>query len=393
MKILAVHSAILPDAPKQSQVDHWRIYRPMQELAKHTGWEIEHSPTFIPKFDKYKDKSEFTEEEFQQAYMNLAEYDIIFSSYHADASAFTLLQVLARRAGVQYVMDVDDDVFGINPDNPFWLKMTDDKVYHMQRMIAHNPWIITPSEHLAERFRDRRPGLPKDSVTVIPNYIADVYQAPPFDNGDELVIGYMGGASHYADLHDSGCLEAIQKLMHENKHIRFKIVGMIVDTYLPRGRVTREDGMRGTDFFDKVFPTLAMDISIAPLLPNIFNNGKSNIKWQEMTRAGAVTVASDFGPYKGLKDGVNALLVKQNTPEGWYKALKMLIERPALRKLLLENAQKDVKLNWRLENEGNWQKYQALFQRILKSKEKTNADHRTFQGLSAGQTQQTANKN
>lgn len=383
MKILGVGSAILPNPDKQSQVDHWRIYRPLQELAKHVDWQIEHSPTFIPSFEKYQSKEEFTKEEMEKAFETLSQYDIIFSSYHPDPTAWTMLQVLEKRRGTQFVMDVDDDMFGINPDNPFWLKMTHEKVYWMQRMIANNHWITTPSETLAERFRERRPDFPADTVTAIPNYIADVYQHPPFDNGDKLVIGYMGGASHYADLHDTGVLEAIQKLMHENKNVHFKCVGQLVDTYLPRARVHREDGKRGTMFFDEVFPSLKMDIAVAPLLDNIFNRGKSNIKWQEMTRAGSVVVASDVGPYKDLKDGVNALLVKEHTPEAWYKALKQVVDRPKLRQILLENAQKDVMLNWRLENEGNWKKYKELFERVNESR--TNANHRTVPGLFAGQ--------
>lgn len=379
MKILGVGSAILPDPNKQSQVDHWRILRPLQELAKHTDWEIEHSPTFIPSFDKYASKEEFTSEEMEKAFETLGQYDIIFSSYHPDPTAWTLLQVLEKRKGTQFVMDVDDDMFGINPDNPFWLKMTHEKVYWMQRMIANNHWICTPSAVLGRRFRDRRPDFGPETVEVIPNYIADVYKAPKFDNGDKLVIGYMGGASHYADLHDSGVLEAIQKLMHEYKHIHFKCIGQIVDTYLPKARVHTESGKRGTAFFDEVFPNMHIDIAIAPLLDNIFNQGKSNIKWQEMTRAGAAVVASNVGPYQELLDGHNALLVENNTDD-WYTALKSLVESIDKRKQLVDNATKDVTLKWKLEN--NWQSYKTFFERVVK--EKSSADHRTKLELSAG---------
>lgn len=379
MKILGVGSAILPDPNKQSQVDHWRVLRPLRELAKHVDWDIEHSPTFIPSFEKYASKEEFTSEEMEKAFETLGEYDVIFSSYHPDPTAWTLLQVLEKRKGTQFVMDVDDDMFGINPDNPFWLKMTDEKVYWMQRMIANNHWVTTPSPVLAQRFRDRRPGFGPETVEVIPNFIADVYEHPKFDNGKKLVIGYMGGASHYADLHESGVLQAVQKLMHEYKHIHFKCIGQIVDTYLPKARLHTEGGKRGTMFFEEVFPNMNIDIAVAPLLDNIFNQGKSNIKWQEMTRAHSAVVASNVGPYQELLDGHNALLV-ENNPEAWYTALKSLVDSIDLRHKLVDNATKDVTLNWKLEN--NWQHYKKLFERVVK--EGNHADHRTELGLSVG---------
>jgi glycosyltransferase involved in cell wall biosynthesis len=362
MRILAVGSHVLPNPNMQSQVDHWRIGRPMRELSKHTDWQIDHAPFFIPSYDKNKQKQEFTPEEMQEAYDNLKVYDIIFSSYHPDPTAYTLLKVLRDRENVKFIMDCDDDMFAINPDNPFWLKIEHEQVYWMQRMVADNDYITTPSPILAERFRERRPELPKESVVTIPNYLPDDYAHPGFDNGDKLVIGYMGGSSHYADLHETGVLEAIQQLMHENKKIRFHSVGMFVDTYLPKKRTTFEVGKRGTQFLDDIFPKLNFDIAIAPLCDNLFNEGKSNIKWQEMTRAGSVIAASKFGPYTTLKDGVNAALVKQNTKEDWYNVLKKLIDKPKLRSILLENAQRELKLNWRLEN--HWTAYKDLFEQV-----------------------------
>jgi hypothetical protein len=55
MKILAVHSALIPDTKQQSPVDMWRIYRPMRELAKHVDWTIDHVTGIIPKYPENKD--------------------------------------------------------------------------------------------------------------------------------------------------------------------------------------------------------------------------------------------------------------------------------------------------------------------------------------------------
>jgi len=361
MKILAIHSSLSEDQNKRSAVDMWRIYRPLQELAKHTNWQIDHQPTFIKGIEKYKNANEFTEEELEKAFKTICEYDIVFSSYHADPTAFSMLKVARDRAGTQFIMDVDDDMFSVNPDNPFWVKMTDEKCYWMQCMIRDNDWISTTTEDLARVFRLRRK-RPVNTTFVNPNFITDEYKRKPFKNKD-VVIGYFGGSSHYQDLHETGVAEAIEKLMHENKNLRFKAVGMPLDKYVPRKRYEFVQGKRGDGWIKELHPNLAMDIAIAPLHDNIFNHGKSNIKWQEATRAGAALVASNIGPYSHLKRGV-AKLVDNNT-ESWYKALKELVDSKESRDQMLEIATKELE-NYRLEN--NWTYYKNMFEKVMEAK-------------------------
>lgn len=364
MKILGVNSAILPDHNKQSQVDWWRVHRPLQELKKHVDWQIDEAPSFIVGLNKNMKMEEFTEAEMEKAFKKLCEYDIVFASYHPDPTSYTMLKVARDKAGTQFVMDCDDDMFAINPDNPFWMKMTDEKVYWMQRMIADNDWLTTPSPLLATEFRKRRKQK-ANTLRVIPNYLPKSYYHPPFDNGNDIVIGYMGGSSHYADLHDSGALDAIAQIMHEYKNVRFKSVGMILDKYTPVQRTEFDGGKRGQAFFDEVYPNMKMDIAIGPLLDNIFNRGKSNIKWQEMTRAGAVFVGSNVGPYKSLEDGKTAFLV-ENNQESWYDALKQLVGHKDERVTMLENAQAELEKNWTLEK--NWDKYKTFFEEVYDNK-------------------------
>lgn len=364
MKILAIHSALNKDQNTRSAVDMWRIYRPLKELAKHVDWQIDHQPTFIRGIEKYKDAKEFTEEEMERAFEHICKYDIVFSSYHADPTAYTMLKVAADKAGVQFVMDVDDDMFAVNPDNPFWIKMDDEKCYWMQCMIRDNTWISTTTESLAKVFRDRRTGHHKDTVFVNPNYITDEYKHPPVDNGEWTVIGYFGGSSHYKDLHESGVADALKKLMIENNKVRFRAIGMPLDKYVPRGRYEFVEGKRGDGWVKELFPSLNLDIAIAPLDDNIFNNGKSNIKWQEATRAGAAFVASRLGPYKSLTPDIAVTV--QNDSDAWHRALKRLVDNAEYRKKLVDTATANLTANWRLED--NWANYRNMFEKVMEVK-------------------------
>lgn len=363
MKILGVHSALSKDVNKQSQVDHWRIYRPLRELAKHTDWQIDHQPTFIKDIEKYKKFEDFTEEELQKALEHIMKYDIVFSSYHADPGAYTLLKVANKRAGTRFVMDIDDNIFSVNEDNPFWVKMDDKKAWMLQVMVRENPWICTTTEDLASEFRDRRSKDPdnhkEESTIVIPNYISNDYKAKTVNHKNRIVIGYFGGSSHYTDLHETNVAEALKQIMHDHKNVYFKAVGMPLDKYVPRGRYEFVEGKRGNKWLSEVFPTLDMDIALAPLDNNTFNLGKSDIKWQEATRAGAAVIASDVGPYSKLPKGVVKLT--ENTYTSWYLSLKKMVEDVSFRNKTLNNAQAELKKR-RLED--NWTKYKEMFEYV-----------------------------
>ena len=371
MRILAVHSIFGDNDKTKSAVDTWRIWRPLRELKKHVDWQIDEQPTLIRGIEKYKDKAEFTEMEMQEAFNNICHYDIVFSSYRADATGYTLLKVAADKAGVQFIMDVDDDMFAINPDNPFWITMNDEKAYWMQCMIRDNTWISTTTKQLADVFIQRRVDHKPESVFINPNFITDDYKHAPLKNKD-IVIGYFGGSSHYADIHETGLTGAITRIMHEYKNVRLKAVGMPFDSYVPKKRYEFVEGKRFNGWVNEIYPNLNMDIALGPLKHDIFNKGKSNIKWQEATRAGALFIASDYGPYKGLK---NALLVKDNTEDDWYNALKKAVDDEEYRRETVKMAQQELEQDWRLESQ--WKVYKAMFEKV---KEYKDANNKTIKG-------------
>lgn len=366
MRILVIHSNFHADQSKHSAVDDWRLVRPMKELQKHVDWQIDYRPSLIPQVEQYKDKTEFTQEEMERAFEDVSSYDIVFSSYQANPTMYTLLKVAADRTGTQYIMDVDDDMFAINPDNPVWTRMTDEKIYWMQCMIRDNSWISTTTEALAKVFRDRRKGLTKQSVFVNPNFITDDYKHPGFDNKGKLVIGYFGGSAHYKDVHDSGMLPALQRIMHEHKNVYFKSVGMIIDGYLPKARMEVVDGKKGSGWLGETYPSLNFDIALGPILDNIFNNGKSNIKWQESTRAGSVFVCSSIGPYRSLLPGT--ALKCSNTEEDWYRVLKKAVVDTGLRQKTASEARSVLENQYRLEN--NWKYWHDMFTTVHEAAKK-----------------------
>ena len=355
MKILAINSVGLTTPDKESMVDRWRIYHPLEELKKHVDWQIDYQKSIIPGIEKYKDKSEFTDEELEKAAKHLGSYDIIFTSYFASPTAFSLLHVVNERYGTKLIIDDDDDIFSIDPENPYWLKMGDNETFAMQRMIRLAPYISTTNQVLKDRYSER--SEVNGRIFINPNYISDAYKQYDPKNEDKIVIGFFGGSAHYNDLHNTGVTQALARLMHKYKNVHFHTAGVPVNDYLPRKRYKVLEPSRGQDWYDKMFPSLNFDISIAPLEDTLFNQAKSNIKWQESTRMGASVVASNIGPFNDLTDC--ATLVN-NTEDDWYIALERLLD-PLLRKKQVHNAR--IKLSG-MTLEKNWGQYKRMFEEV-----------------------------
>ncbi len=117
-----------------------------------------------------------------------------------------------------------------------------------------------------------------------------------------------------------------------------------------------EGGPDAPKYFDEVIryvrdiPTFARtlanvhaDVGLAPLVGDDFDRAKSELHWLEYTCAGVPTVAQRLmrpAPYDVIRDGTDGLVAK-NTDE-WTRAVRRLVESPALRADLVAAARERV---------------------------------------------------
>lgn len=356
MKILAINSWSNPDNAKHSAIDFWRIHSPLEELKKHVDWQIDYLPTFLPGADEFTSPDDFDEAALEKAAKDLGEYDIIISSYQPSPFVFALLQMVKKRYGTKYILDEDDDIYNIPSDDPVRVKMQEQDIRYMQRMVELADFVCVATPQLRKSYQLASTHA---KTFIIPNYLPDAYRnAKPKDEGI-VNIGYFGGSSHYLDLHETNILPALEKLMHTYKNVHFTTVGIALDTYLPKARTHHIDSGNIHIWLDNIFPSLNFDIAIAPLRRNLFNEAKSNIKWQEATAMAAAFVGSNIGPYRDLDPTV--ALLANNTAEDWYDKLERLMDATKRRKLAL-NAQYDLLTKWRLHD--HWQAYKAMFESV-----------------------------
>lgn len=352
MKILVISEG----KHSTSAIDLWRIWRPMQELAKYVDWQIDYQDRVIRGQDEITDSETFIKEHGEAEVDHLGQYDIIFTTYFTSPYIAAVLYGAKVKYGTKTIIDFDDDVYDIDPINPFWLKAGQDAAYYLQRLAATTSYISTTTPYLATKLKNKSES--KAMVYTLPNVIGHDYEQYNPDNGNKVVVGYFGGSSHYDGLHDTGVLPAIRKIMNERKDVCFKCVGLPIDEYLPKARTTILDPVASEKWTGDMFPKLNFDIAIAPLKDTQFNRSKSDIKWQESTRMGAAFVASAVEPYKRLPGG--AAVVTNNTQSDWYEAITKLLDKPT-RNMQVDNAR--VALKQRIDSE-NWKHYKTMFEEV-----------------------------
>lgn len=83
---------------------------------------------------------------------------------------------------------------------------------------------------------------------------------------------------------------------------------------------------------------------------NLFNEVKSELKIIEAGMKKKCLIAQNFGIYKEiLKDGETGILISDNK-DGWYKAMRKVIQEPEYREMLANNLHEFVKDKYELKN-------------------------------------------
>lgn len=147
----------------------------------------------------------------------------------------------------------------------------------------------------------------------------------------EVVVGYMGSASHDYDL--AMVAPALEAIAGAYSFVRVVLFGSIAEqpSAAKLTRVERLGPVKG-DYaaFRRRLAELSFDIALAPLAASPFNRTKTATKWVEYAEAGAAVLASPLGPYAPIV-AVGAALRADASVASWEMGLRRLIENPPLR--------------------------------------------------------------
>lgn len=250
--------------------------------------------------------------------------DVIVMQRVSLAHLSTAIRMI-RAKGVAVVVDMDDDLTKIDPNNPaFWAMRTDsgDKRHnwrnaHQACLDATLVTVSTPA--LLPVYAPHGRGV------VLENRVPARYLDVP--HVDSAVMGWPGSThSHPFDLQEVG--PAVARLVREGH--TYRGVGPVDGLRQALGLDTDPD-VTGSVELDEWPQALAgLGVGLAPLADTEFNRAKSFLKILELSSTGVPWVASPRAEYLRFhqRTGVGLLA---DRPKDWYRQLKRLVTDPALR--------------------------------------------------------------
>lgn len=151
----------------------------------------------------------------------------------------------------------------------------------------------------------------------------------------KVKIGYFSGSITHNENFEM-IKPAIVQILEKYPNVELHLVGYID---LPHDLQKFSEQIKMNDYVDwKELPKLIsqVDINLAPLVDNVFNRAKSEIKWLEAALVKIPTLASDLGSFEEMIEDERTGLLAQ--PDEWYEKLEALVESPEKRKVIAENA-------------------------------------------------------
>jgi glycosyltransferase involved in cell wall biosynthesis len=236
-----------------------------------------------------------------------------------------------RKHGVSVSFDNDDDfASALVSDGGTGLEG-----YRYNRKIARSlldaartaSLVTTPSHVLAEGYL--KAGVSR--VRVIENRLERGMSGFGSKGAhDGVVIGWVAGREHSADLDRLEVKDALECALREHTWLQVLTVGLRLSIRSERYRHIASVP------FPKLLQAIGeMDVGIAPLADVPFNRARSNVKLKEYASARVPWLASPVGPYCELGEEHGGMLVDD---DGWHRAIDELARDVRRRRRLRRRA-------------------------------------------------------
>lgn len=254
-------------------------------------------------------------------------------------------------------------------------QVLDGAKYYLAAMKAC-PFAIASTSSLAEQMERH---LGEGRVAVSPNGLdepslnAAAQNKPEREKGSIRLFYGSGTRTHDADL--DMIAPALAEIMVRHPNVRLVLVGYISVPDALRAMQDRIDQLPLLDASNYMHALRYADINLAPLLPGVFSDSKSEIKWLE---AAVLAIPSVVSPTRTFREvvvqGRSGMLA--DSVDDWVNKLSELIEDESLRSDIGRAAKQVAMVKYQPADLGK-----RLVRNILSSAEKAgakvSADHKT----------------
>ena len=237
---------------------------------------------------------------------------------------------------VSLVFGQDDLMFALPPKNPYSKTVYKDIKKRIRRCVELCDRVVVTTEPLADALHDFSP-----DIDIVPNYLPHGLWsalASHRGQGSKPRIGWAGAQQHGGDL--ELLYEVVKATAGEADWVFF---GMCPDVLHPYVREIHKP----VDFSD--YPArlaaLNLDLAVAPLEHNRFNEAKSNLRILEYGVLGWPVIASDIHPYRE-----GPVFRVANNAQAWIRAIREHLADPEALARAGDNLKAWVRTHWMLED-------------------------------------------
>ncbi len=259
------------------------------------------------------------------------------------------------------IYEIDDSLMDI-PKWNFAHEFYTSNKKHIESILRMVDGIITSTDSLKRKYLKYN-----KNIRVVPNHLPEFMWDGSVCMANDIGkprICYPGSFNHF-NQHGSGgdfdneLIDFVKKTTHDYQWV---FVGGI-PSELKNNNGIEYHPWQPILKYPKFMRSLGIDIMIAPLEHNTFNESKSNIKALESVSLGAALVCTDIEPYHNLKD-------PQYTTEGLIHQIQMLCANVDLRKYNWEYNYKTLKdqLYWEDDDYRNLWGYVSSYLALVGKK-------------------------
>ncbi|BBH45060.1 glycosyltransferase [Pseudomonas sp. KU43P] len=291
--------AVLALPVNSSAVGHYRMTQPFHELES-AGW-VQGRVGY-----RFPDLIELEREK----------PDVVVFQYRSKMASVEEMGRLVRSSSARHLYEIDDYIIDVPKRNDHSRNMPADIREAVRQGIAMCDRVIASTEPLADALSS----MHRD-IQVVPNMLAAQLWcglASERQTSARPRVGWAGGTSHRGDL--ELLLEVIKTLADEVDWVFF---GMCPDALRPYVKEFHPGIPMA--LYPKKLASLNLDLALAPLEQNLFNDCKSNLRLLEYGACGFPVICSDTKAYAGY---LPCTRVAGNQPHEWLEAIRMHLADP-----------------------------------------------------------------
>ena len=278
------------------------------------------------------------------------DYVVIQRDFPQYIDLFLFVLKETRERQIPLIYEIDDLLFYLPENHPLQRDGSYAKNYIPMLIAINRADLVTVSTApLAQYLKPFNP-----NVRVLPNYLNDdLWEFQPVSektqNDFPIVIGYIGGSTHQSDI--SMIANALIRIKnHYEKKVTLKFWGAEPPQELiTHSNIVWQPIVASYKEYAEAFRHQHIDILIAPLEDNLFNQSKSGLKYLEYSTLGVPGVFSKGKSFEGVVEhGKTGFLA--TSEDEWVNCLEELLESPELRLRIAKNAQESVRNNFLLSD-------------------------------------------